>query len=79
MNNRLMDPAAAMRAGQLERAVMDMAGRYGISCMEQGIAEPGSTEYLRADRASSRQFRALSRLTMALRAVATETAGAVTR
>lgn len=63
------------RAARLERAVMDMAARYGLSCMDQGLSDPGTPECDRADRAAARQFRALSRLTMALRAVAVEVAG----
>lgn len=52
-------------AARLGDAVNRMAGRYGISCMDQ-MAARTRDEIRKADRAASRQYRALMRLTSAL-------------
>ncbi|XTZ17081.1 hypothetical protein ACQSSU_06790 [Micromonospora echinospora] len=50
----------------LHNAVLGMVGRYGLSCMAQGMAEAGTEEYEKASRAATRQHMALCRLTRAL-------------
>ena len=50
---------------RLQRAIDNMAGRYGITCMELCRTKPGR-EWAEADRKASRQYRALMRLTAAL-------------
>jgi hypothetical protein len=50
----------------LERSINNMAGRYGIACMDQANARLGTDEHAAANRKASRQYRALMRLTCAL-------------
>ncbi|MEU4570817.1 hypothetical protein [Micromonospora sp. NPDC023956] len=50
----------------LRDAVITMATRYGTSCMKQGMARSDNEQYAKADRAATRQFAALQRLTRAL-------------
>jgi hypothetical protein len=52
-------------AVRLKLAIDQMAGRYGIGCIEQACARPGSAEHLKACRKTARQYRTLMRLTHA--------------
>lgn len=67
------------RAYQLDRAITDMAGRFGSSSRKgayafgrvlDGRGDDARAEMERLERAADRQFRALQRLTAALRDLA---------
>lgn len=52
-------------AVRLQTAIDNMAGRYGIACMDQAYARTPA-ERAAANRKACRQYRALMRLTTAL-------------
>lgn len=60
----------ALLASRLALAIDHMAGRYGVACMKQAYATIGSDEHAAAERRATRQYKALQRLTAALRRIA---------
>ncbi|MGW3854747.1 hypothetical protein [Micromonospora arida] len=60
-----MTAEQALRLIRLQTAVNQMAGRYGISCMEIATAQTGPERAI-AHRSAARQYRALMRLTSTL-------------